>query len=86
MYNLENASLVRMAELLPTIPDGRYENTVLEHVRICDPNKGQPALLELNKILPSIQDVQLSYVKLRDLCTPDTTGEFMVIYSIYLLH
>lgn len=78
VYGVGNASLVRMAELLPTITDTRQENTILEIVRKCDPLMRQPYILELGKLLPSIQDVQISFTKLRDLCTPYTMREFMV--------
>lgn len=78
VYSLQNASLIRMAELMPTITDTRQENTILEIVRKCDPLMRQPFILELGKLLPNIQDVQISFTKLRDLFTPDTTRQFMV--------
>nr|XP_040239839.2 myotubularin-related protein 10-B [Anopheles coluzzii] len=78
VWGLKDASLVRLAELNPDITNTTVENILLEHVRRCDPQKRQPRLLELYKILPSIQDVNLSYMKLRDLCTPDNDQQFMV--------
>lgn len=78
VYSLENASLVRMAELMPTITDTRQENTILEIVRKCDPLMRQPFIMELSKCLPNIHDVQISFTKLRDLFTPDSTRHFMV--------
>lgn len=78
VYSLENASLVRMAELIPTITDTRQENTILEIVRKCDPLMKQPFILELGKCLPNIQDVYISFTKLRDLCAPENTRQFMV--------
>ncbi|XP_052867794.1 myotubularin-related protein 10-B isoform X1 [Anopheles cruzii] len=78
VWGHKNASLVRLAELNPDITNTTVENILLEHVRRCDPQKRQPRLLELYKILPSIQDVNLSYIKLRDLCTPDNDQQFMV--------
>lgn len=78
VYSLDNASLVRMAELMPTITDTRHENTMLEIVRKCDPLMKQPYIMELSKCLPSIQDVAISYTKLRELCTPESTRQFMV--------
>lgn len=69
-----------MAELIPTISDTKQENTMLELVRKCDPLMRQPYIMELSKCLPSIQDVYVSYLKLKDLCTPDSTRQFMVIY------
>uniref|UniRef100_A0A182PPU5 Myotubularin phosphatase domain-containing protein n=1 Tax=Anopheles epiroticus TaxID=199890 RepID=A0A182PPU5_9DIPT len=77
VWGLKDAALVRLAELNPDITNTTVENILLEHVRRCDPQKRQPRLLELYKILPSIQDVNLSYMKLRDLCTPDNDQQFM---------
>lgn len=78
VYSLENASLVRMAELIPTLTDTRPENKILENVRKCDPETKQPHIFELGKCLPNIQDVYISFTKLRDLCTPENTRQFMV--------
>lgn len=80
VYSLENASLVRMAELIPTITDTRQENTILEIVRKCDPLMKQPFILELGKCLPNIHDVYISFTKLRELCAPDSTRQFMVFF------
>uniref|UniRef100_A0A182MTC7 Myotubularin phosphatase domain-containing protein n=1 Tax=Anopheles culicifacies TaxID=139723 RepID=A0A182MTC7_9DIPT len=77
VWGLKDAALVRLAELNPDITNTTVENILLEHVRRCDPQKRQPRLLELYKILPSIQDVNLSYIKLMDLCTPDSDQQFM---------
>lgn len=77
VFSIQNAALVRMAELIPTITDTRQENTILEIVRKCDPLMRQPNIFDLGKRLPSIQDVQISFTKLRDLFTPDTTRQFM---------
>lgn len=61
---------------------------MLESVRKCDPQRRQPHLVELEKILPSIQDVYHSYLKLRELCAPESDRNFMVsvlcpsIYSV----
>ncbi|XP_050076191.1 myotubularin-related protein 10-B [Anopheles maculipalpis] len=77
VWGFNDAALVRLAELNPDITNTTVENILLEHVRRCDPQKRQPRLLELYKILPSIQDVNLSYIKLRDLCTPDSDQQFM---------
>lgn len=67
-----------MAELIPSITDTKQENKMLELVRKCDPMMKQPCIMELNKVLPSIQEVQASFLKLRELCTPDCTRQFMV--------
>lgn len=78
VFSLGDVSLVRMAELLPTITDSAQENIMLENVRRCDPMTQPPHLLELSKCLPSNQDVQISYTKFRDLFTPDSTRHFLV--------
>lgn len=69
-----------MAELNPEIASSTIENTMLEHVRRCDPSKKPIHLMELTKLLPSIQDVNLSYLNLRKLCIPENDREFMVSY------
>lgn len=79
VFSLGNVSLVRLAELMPTITDTRQENRILEIVRMCDPLMQEPFIMELSKCLPSNQDVQISYTKLRDLFTPESTRQFMVV-------
>lgn len=92
VYSLGNVSLVRLAELMPTITDTRQENMILEIIRKCGPMTRPPFIMELSKCLPSNQDVQISYTKLRDLFTPDTTRQFMVcdqkLYALFfdLIH
>lgn len=66
---------------MPTITDNRKENAIIESVRSCDPNMKQPLLLELSKYLPSNHDVQISYMKLRELFTPDSTRQFLVRHN-----
>lgn len=83
VFGLGDVSLVRMAELMPTITDTAQENIMLENVRKCDPRTQQPHLMELSKCLPSNQDVQISYNKLRDLFTPDSTRHFLVSYHFF---
>ncbi|XP_065094189.1 myotubularin-related protein 10-A, partial [Ochlerotatus camptorhynchus] len=77
VWSINNAALVRMAELVPEIASSTIENAMLEHVRRCDPLKNPLHLMELSKQLPSIQDVNLSYIKLRKLCIPENDREFM---------
>lgn len=82
VWGIGNASLVRMADLLPDLLNNPKELTpskdslMLEHIRICA--KCPPRLLELTNRLPSIQDVYQSYIKLRALCTPVSDRELMV--------
>ncbi|XP_062564541.1 myotubularin-related protein 10-B [Armigeres subalbatus] len=77
VWSIKNAALVRMAELNPEIASATIENAMLEHVRRCDPSKKPIHLMELTKLLPSIQDVNLSYLNLRKLCIPENDREFM---------
>ncbi|XP_068141283.1 LOW QUALITY PROTEIN: myotubularin-related protein 10-B [Drosophila tropicalis] len=78
------ASLVRLAELQPAAQqDTKVENIMLELVRKCDERK-QLKLLQLTDRLPSIQDVQRAYQKLRRLCTPETPEKFMLQDDKYL--
>ena len=74
---MKNASLVRIAEL-NDMTNSKEENSVFEHVRLSDPMRKQLFIMELTKFLPSIQDVETSYVKLRELCTPESDRQFMV--------
>lgn len=84
VWGLGNASLVRMADLLPELLSNPKEVTpskdslMLEHIRICADLKAPPRCLELTKGLPSIQDVYQSYIKLRALCTPTSDRELMI--------
>ena len=81
VWGLENASLVRMADLLPDLLNNPKEVTpsreslMLEHIRICA--KSPPRCIELTKGLPSIQDVYQSYIKLRALCAPTSDREVL---------
>ncbi|KAL7743192.1 hypothetical protein ACLKA6_016322 [Drosophila palustris] len=83
-YGGSAASLVRLAELQPASQqDTKMENIMLELVRKCDERK-QLKLIQLTDQLPSIQDVQRAYQKLRRLCTPETPEKFMLQDDKYL--
>lgn len=83
-YGSSAASLVRLAELQPASQqDTKMENIMLELVRKCDERK-QLKLLQLTDQLPSTQDVQRAYQKLRRLCTPETPEKFMLQDDKYL--
>ncbi|CAA9994919.1 unnamed protein product, partial [Nesidiocoris tenuis] len=43
---------------------------MLESVRTSHPKRKQPIIVDLTKDMPSFRDVQVSYCKLRELCTP----------------
>ncbi|GLV43995.1 uncharacterized protein CBL_12709 [Carabus blaptoides fortunei] len=72
------AALVRMGELLPTIQDRTQENVMLENVRKSHPKMTQPTVMDLSKECPSPRDIQHSYQRLRDLCTPETVRQFWI--------
>lgn len=72
----DNAALVRMADLEPTITDRTQENVMLEHIRKSHTNLKAPEIIELCKFLPSSKELQQSFNKLREICTPDTKRVF----------
>jgi myotubularin-related protein 10/11/12 len=82
VWSLGNASLLRMADLLPELLNNpkevmSYDNLMLEHIRLCGDARTAPKCVELTKGLPSIQDVYQSYVRLRTLCSPISDRELM---------
>ncbi|XP_023019760.2 myotubularin-related protein 10-A isoform X1 [Leptinotarsa decemlineata] len=70
----KGAALVRMADLLPAIMDRTEENKLLEHIRKSHPDKKPPHIIDLSS--PTPKDIQVSFLKLRELCTPDNTRIF----------
>ncbi|BES87802.1 Myotubularin-associated protein [Nesidiocoris tenuis] len=80
------ASLVRMADLMPTITDRVQENIMLESVRTSHPKRKQPIIVDLTKDMPSFRDVQVSYCKLRELCTPEDLKQFWTQDQHFLTH
>ncbi|XP_039291181.1 myotubularin-related protein 10-B [Nilaparvata lugens] len=76
--NAHGAALVRMADLLPTITDRVKENIMLETVRKSHPLLSTPVVMELSKSLPSTKDIQTSFLKLRELCAPESEKQFWV--------
>lgn len=77
VWSIKNASLVRMSET-SMHENSSYENTMMENVRRCDPSKKQPHLIDLTKKLPSPLDVLTGYMKLRNLCAPESDRVFLV--------
>lgn len=79
VWSLGGASLVRMADLLPDLLKETHthpnESLMFENIRKCSLQKTAPRYLELTKVLPSLQDVQVSYIKLRALCAPVSDRE-----------
>lgn len=65
-----------MADILPTISDRTQENIMLEHVRKSHSEKRQPYILDLGKDCPTTKEIQSSYVKLRELCSPESVRVF----------
>lgn len=46
-------------------------------VHRCHPKKLQPTIIDLDQKLPSLKDVNISYIKLRELHTP---GILVLVY------
>lgn len=85
VWSLENASLIRMADLLETAgTDRTEENAILECIRKSNPLRRAPQIIELDKILPSIQDVYQSYVKIMEIMAPETDRNFMVKNNLFV--
>lgn len=74
--NKSGAALVRMADIIPTVSDRKQENAMLESVRKSHPRKTPPTVIDLTKDVPSPRDIEHSYIKLRDLCAPDSVRQF----------
>uniref|UniRef100_A0A8D8YZH2 Myotubularin-related protein 12 n=1 Tax=Cacopsylla melanoneura TaxID=428564 RepID=A0A8D8YZH2_9HEMI len=72
------AALVRTADIIPTITDRVQENIMLETVRKAHPKLTQPIVLDLAKDLPSPKELDISFNKLRDLCTPESLHQFWI--------
>uniref|UniRef100_A0A6B2ECL4 Putative phosphatidylinositol 3-phosphate 3-phosphatase myotubularin mtm1 n=1 Tax=Phlebotomus kandelakii TaxID=1109342 RepID=A0A6B2ECL4_9DIPT len=83
VYQYERASLIRMAEL-PEKTDNKVENLVIERVRACHPTKRQPHIMDLTR--PTLQAINSSYKKLRQLCTPDNPKTFSEQDDKFLKH
>lgn len=49
---------------------------MLEHIRRSHPKTRQPYIIDLSKDCPSPKEVQSSYLKLRELCAPESTRLF----------
>jgi myotubularin-related protein 10/11/12 len=98
VFGYENASLLRMSDLLPELINNPKEvthskdNLMLEYIRVCGNAKtksneiAQPRCIELTKGLPSIQDVYQSYLRLRTLCAPTSDREMMSQDEKYFTH
>lgn len=71
------AALLRVADMDPSITEREQENVMLEKVRRSHPKQQQPYIMDLH-VLPSPKDVQISFTKFRELCTPETVGQFWV--------
>ncbi|XP_050691145.1 myotubularin-related protein 10-B-like isoform X2 [Eriocheir sinensis] len=74
--SLAGAALVRMAQISPSITDKQQENRMMGLVHRSHPRKLQPKIFDLDQILPSLKDIQISYTKLRELHTPDDPTQF----------
>ena len=50
----------------------KQESIMLEHVRKSHPNLREPLILELDKSMPTLQEIQTSWCKFRDTCCTPT--------------
>uniref|UniRef100_T1GTG0 Myotubularin phosphatase domain-containing protein n=1 Tax=Megaselia scalaris TaxID=36166 RepID=T1GTG0_MEGSC len=82
-YSFGKASLLRIGEM-KSIEDSYIYNTTMEKIRLNDPEKQPLALFNLCDLLPSIQDVQRGYTRLRELCTPENPRQVLLQESKYL--
>ncbi|KAG8265529.1 Belongs to the protein-tyrosine phosphatase [Homalodisca vitripennis] len=57
---------------------------MLETVRKSHPRLAQPKVMELNKDVPTPREVQVSFVKLRELCAPENVRQFWIQDSHFL--
>ncbi|XP_014262170.1 myotubularin-related protein 10-B isoform X3 [Cimex lectularius] len=60
----------------PNLCSRQQENLMLESIRKSHPKLTKPMVLDLTRELPSIRDIQHSFMKLRELCTPDDAKHF----------
>lgn len=69
-WSSENgATLSRKADVVD-LSNLTQENAALEIVRKSHPKLLRPHIIDLTKSLPSPKDVNQSFIKLRELCTP----------------
>ncbi|XP_063881515.1 myotubularin-related protein 12-like isoform X3 [Scylla paramamosain] len=54
----------------------QQENRMMGLVHRCHPMRLQPKIFDLDQILPSLKEIQISYIKLRELHTPDDPTQF----------
>ncbi|XP_071447286.1 myotubularin-related protein 10-B [Hetaerina americana] len=73
----KGAALLRMGDIDPNITERDQENLMLEKVRRSHPNLQKPTIIDL-QVLSSPKDVQNSFIKLRELCIPETVRQFWV--------
>lgn len=81
VWGIGKASLIRMADVKQEILNNPKEiskdNLMIEYIRMSAGREHIPQCIELTKVLPSIQDVQQSFVRLRILCSPISDRELM---------
>ncbi|XP_017786863.1 PREDICTED: myotubularin-related protein 10-B-like, partial [Nicrophorus vespilloides] len=71
VWGTEHAALVRMPDLLPSLTDRVQENILITQVHKSHP-RTQPIIVDLSRDCPTPKEVQSSYSKLKNLCTPDS--------------
>ncbi|XP_066592594.1 myotubularin-related protein 12 [Prorops nasuta] len=71
------ASLVKMAELSPTVSERTQENIMLENIRKSHPQKVPPVVIDLNKDI-TVKQVASGFTKFINLCSPENIRQFWV--------
>ncbi|GJQ74667.1 hypothetical protein Trydic_g21519 [Trypoxylus dichotomus] len=71
-----NTALIRMADLDSSIQDRTQENILLEHIRKSHDGLLQPHIIDLAKDFPTAKELQSSFIKLRELCCPNSSRLF----------
>ncbi|XP_043216147.1 myotubularin-related protein 10-B-like [Amphibalanus amphitrite] len=74
--NAAGAAIVRSAYTHPEFRQSTEERRVLDGIRACHPFQKEPEVLNVGAECPTIEGIQESYCKLRQLCAPDSVQAF----------
>ncbi|XP_072167086.1 myotubularin-related protein 10-like [Diadema setosum] len=68
--------LMRMTSLYETMISNDTEKGVMDGLTLIHPAKVLPAIIDLSRECPSIQDLQTGYLKLQSMCMPENIKDF----------
>ncbi|KAL5005209.1 hypothetical protein ScPMuIL_018665 [Solemya velum] len=71
-------SLIRMANLLPETSDPQQEARLLKAFQKADNSLMTPAVMDIEKLCPSLKDVQSGFEKLKELSMIDNSKDFAI--------